>query len=752
MHVSQRRLLVSVVFILAVGLVPGAEAQDAPSPSGAGSSDPGGETGVRDEETATPTGEAGEASADGTDAASPQRVRIGVLDNFPPFAFEVRGKLMGFTVDYLRLLSDKSGIEFELVSGTWEDILARFKAGTIDAITAISYTRDRTAFTRFTEPYYRIPTVVYTREGSFEYNGVADLAGKVVGIEADVYYKKYLSDYPDIEIEEIEDTNQLLRELSFGDLDAVVTNINIGDYMIKQHMLENVGVAGGIDIPEIEDEDLRIGVRRELEELHDALESGMDRISPQEYNRIQDRWVGFAPQQIEDTLLPSERQLVAEYANRHGGVRVTGHPGWFPIDFVDQNGEHAGISADLISRVSRQYDIPFVFERSDSFEQAIQRLAEGEVDVIPAVLPTPRLRETLAVSKPYLSLPLVIATRKKEFFVGELGNLAGSRVGILARGPMPDVLSQKYPGIEFTDVDSTREGLERVVEEEDFAFIGTVPAIAYAIQEYGFYNIKISGRLEEKRAIAVAVAEEDRRLLGVIEKTLRSISVEERESVVDEWISVSVERRVDRTVLWRVLIGAAVVAVAAIAWIRKVHSYNVQLSRAYRMLEEKNAELETLSVTNQLTGLYNRNKLDTELAREVARSNRYESPLSVIMLDLDGFKAINDRFGHQSGDSVLKAVAERIRYIVRSADIPGRWGGEEFLIICPETHLGGAEELAERLRQEIAATPSRADTPVTASFGVSRHTSGETAEQLVQRVDRNLYEAKRAGKDRVIAD
>jgi polar amino acid transport system substrate-binding protein len=393
-----------------------------------------------------------------------------------------------------------------------------------------------------------------------------------------------------------------------------------------------------------------------------------------------------------------------------------------------------------------------VFESTDSFDQAVGMLTKGEVDLLPAVLPTAGLRETVAVSKPYLSLPLVIATRKKEFFVGDPGNLSGNSVGILGRGTMPDVLSQKYPGIEFTTVDSTREGLERVVDEQDFAFIGTVPAIAYAIQEYGFYNIKISGRLEEKRAVSAAVAEEDRRLLAVVEKALRSIRVEERESVVDHWISVSVERRVDRTVLWQILIGVAVVAVVAAAWIRKVHSYNAELSAAYRMLEEKNAELETLSVTNQLTGLYNRNKLDTELAREVARSNRYASPLAVIMLDLDGFKEINDRFGHQSGDTVLRAVAERVRYVVRTADIPGRWGGEEFLVICPETDLTGAEELAERLRQEISATPSVAGGRVTGSFGVSRHLHGEGAEELIRRVDKNLYHAKREGKNRVVTD
>ena len=686
------------------------------------------------------------------DGGSPpqEAVQVGVLNNFPPFAFNVRGKLMGFTIDYLDLLAEKTAVSMDLHAGTWEEIYGRFRAGELDAITALSYTEEREDFTRFTEPYYRIPTVVYTREGPFEYKGVRDLTGKVVAIEKGVYYKEYLSEYEGIEIREIEDTDELMRALSFGEVDAVVTNINIGDYVIKQHLLNNVTLAGPINIEEIASEDLRIGVRRELPELAATIRTGMDRVSPLEYSELQDRWVSFSTDDLQDILLPEERTLLSEYEDSYGGVRVAAVDDFHPVQFIDGQGSHAGIVPELLQLVSEKHGIPFTPKPTNSVEASLEALFAGELDLIPAIVPSPYLRERLSFSKPYLSLPLVIATRSSEFFVGDPRTLEKRRVGIYARGDLRSVLQNKYPELVLQPVESVRDGLERVRDGEDFGFIGSIPEIAYAIQEHDFYNIKVSGRLEEERTFSAAVAPGNEELLRVVEKALLAVGEEERQSVINRWISVNLEERIDRRILWQAGIVIAVIGVMIAVWLRSVHKYNDELSAAYKLLEEKNRELETLSVTNRLTGLFNRGKLDWELDRELERAERYDRGFSLIMFDIDGFKSINDRFGHQKGDEILIGVAEVIRDRVRGADIPGRWGGEEFMLLCPETTRSGAVELAETLRNDIEGKEFGIAERVTASFGVAEYRSGERREQLIERVDRGLYEAKRLGKNRVV--
>ncbi len=162
--------------------------------------------------------------------------------------------------------------------------------------------------------------------------------------------------------------------------------------------------------------------------------------------------------------------------------------------------------------------------------------------------------------------------------------------------------------------------------------------------------------------------------------------------------------------------------------------------------------IEELSVTDQLTGLFNRTRLDEALARAVGRVHRYGRPVSVILLDADDFKSINDAHGHGVGDKVLVALAALLRDNVRASDVAGRWGGEEFMVICPETPLEGAAVIAEKLRRAIADHGFPVIGHMTASFGVAASCPGNHAEDLFARADKALYRAKDEGRNRVCVD
>jgi diguanylate cyclase (GGDEF)-like protein len=142
--------------------------------------------------------------------------------------------------------------------------------------------------------------------------------------------------------------------------------------------------------------------------------------------------------------------------------------------------------------------------------------------------------------------------------------------------------------------------------------------------------------------------------------------------------------------------------------------------------------------------------------REVARAKRYNDALSVILLDVDHFKHINDRRGHAAGDMVLGAVGKLLNSAVRTCDIVARWGGEEFVLVLPSTPLQGAEQVAERVRETLEGADIQDGNgdviPVTASFGVATYALGETLEQVIDRADRAMYLAKSGGRNRVICD
>lgn len=166
-------------------------------------------------------------------------------------------------------------------------------------------------------------------------------------------------------------------------------------------------------------------------------------------------------------------------------------------------------------------------------------------------------------------------------------------------------------------------------------------------------------------------------------------------------------------------------------------------------LEAAQRRLERLATTDPLTGLNNRMKANEMLADEIRRTERHATPLSVIMMDLDHFKPINDSLGHGRGDTVLTGLGQLLAERVRDTDRAARWGGEEFLILCPQSDIDAAQHLAEGLRQAVEDADLGIGQPLTASFGVARLAPGETAEALVDRADRALYAAKHAGRNRV---
>src|SRR6476659_3942003 len=164
-----------------------------------------------------------------------------------------------------------------------------------------------------------------------------------------------------------------------------------------------------------------------------------------------------------------------------------------------------------------------------------------------------------------------------------------------------------------------------------------------------------------------------------------------------------------------------------------------------------------MAVTDGRTGLYKRRYMETHLATLVEQAAGRGKPLTLLVLDIDYFKAINDTYGHDAGDDVLREFATRIKKSIRGIDLACRYGGEEFVIVMPETDMAVAALVAERIRRRIASEPFAIDQgakaiDVTLSIGLSALNTSDTAATILKRADQALYRAKRDGRNRVVAD
>ncbi|QSZ43125.1 diguanylate cyclase [Sulfurimonas aquatica] len=199
------------------------------------------------------------------------------------------------------------------------------------------------------------------------------------------------------------------------------------------------------------------------------------------------------------------------------------------------------------------------------------------------------------------------------------------------------------------------------------------------------------------------------------------------------------------------IISALIMVFIALYIIRIILKRHIHVINEYESrLNIKHRSLLKLSNTDHLTKINNRQAIERYLSKELKRAKRHNVQLSLLMIDIDNFKSINDTFGHNTGDHVIKNIAKIISTTIRDTDYCGRWGGEEFIILCPETSSTNAIVLAEKIREAVHAFNFKIGRDLTCSIGVCEYAEGYDAEMLVGNADSALYSAKNSGKNRVI--
>ena len=222
----------------------------------------------------------------------------------------------------------------------------------------------------------------------------------------------------------------------------------------------------------------------------------------------------------------------------------------------------------------------------------------------------------------------------------------------------------------------------------------------------------------------------------------------------DSWIQyIQNLQEIDRIVKIKTTLGEEKIFTIHVDYYEQQDDYYVFSLTDITKFKEKSNILEYQASHDKLTGLFNRNKFDEIFAKEIKRTKRYKNELSVIIFDIDNFKMVNDTYGHQIGDEVLKEISKIALDSVREQDITTRWGGEEFFILLPQTNLSGAVIVANKIR---ISTQNHIFTEkslkITASFGVAQFCiENDDEKTIITRADELLYEAKRSGKNKVMS-
>lgn len=779
------------------------------------------------------------------------------MQDYPPFNFNENGKAKGFTIDYVNLMAEKLGVKVRFITGkTWDQYLEMLKNNEIDFIPHIAITQSRKDFIDFTNFKHVTYEIGIALKKDSIINDISDLDGKVVAIQKDGFIHEYLkTNHPNIKFLFPNDNLEALELIRTKKVYAVIASIPALDYYIKKNWFSNIktqrieslDLSTTINIP--------MGVSKGNDILKSILEKANNAIPLNEENKIKEKWIELKEDSIKKSILTKEE---FQYLQSKKAIKMCIDPNWMPFE-KNENGKHLGMSADYIKLLQKQINTPIVHIPTKNWSQSLEFGKQRKCDIFSLVMPTNERKKYLEFTKPYLNVPLIIATSIEKFFINDISTVLDKKIGIVKGYAYIEILKEKYPNINLIEVENINDGLQKVRDKELFGFVGTLSTVGYAIQKSYIGELKIAGKFENTWNLGIGVRNDEKILASIFNKAIDTINEKQHQSILNKWVSVNYQKGVDYSIIYQIVALFVLIVIFILYKNQSMKNLNKKILEANKEIQEQQKmvdkyvliirtdlkgvitdvneaycnhtgykkedligkrhnvmrhpdmskeffskmwknlnnnevwqgeiknftksddicwlntyiepiikgnekigyrsiseditdkkRIEELSVTDKLTGLFNRLKLDEILTTQINEYKSYKHQFSIILLDIDDFKHINDNYGHDIGDYVLEEVSKRLTLNIRATDVVGRWGGEEFVVICKNTEAQNGLIVAEHLRELIETIPFDTVGQKTISLGVTDFRENDTMSSMFKRADQALYEAKKTGKNKTI--
>jgi diguanylate cyclase (GGDEF)-like protein/PAS domain S-box-containing protein len=767
------------------------------------------------------------------------------------------GTVTGYDAEVLSLINKITGTNFQLTTGDWAKMRIRARAKEIDGLSNTIVTKERKKYFNQSNTYVTVQKLIFTtRENPSNIHTIQDLEGKKIGThKSNILENRIAKRFTKSTIVMFDTLDEGINALVTGKIDAI-----LGDNILLYRAIK-------LDLPYLKanvhldntNTPLVFSVRKDWPEAVSIINKALESIGKHKLLLIKNRWF------LQKTSLSNNKKLKFTkeetlYLKEKKQITMCIDPDWMPFEAFDKNSNHIGLTSDFFKIFREELSVPIKTVKTDTWSQSLEFAKNRKCDILSLAMETPSRKKYLNFTTPYLDAPLVLATKLDKQFVNDFSTLKTQKVGIPKGYAYLELLKNSYPNLNIVEVENVKDGLNKVVNDELFGYVGTLLTIGYLFQKEFTGELKIAGKFDEKWALGVAVRNDDKKLLGIFSKIISNIDEIKKKNILNDWIAIKYEKNVDYGFIIKIISILLIIIVTFIYWNRKLSNAKEKLeetskdrkkylkmidkhvlistadtkgtityvsdalcrltgytkdellgkhhhiftledmnSSAYKNLwrtiekaqtwkgQIKNSKkdgseywsdviitprydkyskrigysairnditdkkrIEKLSITDKLTGIFNRTKLDNTIENELKRSNRNRDSFGIILIDIDYFKKVNDTYGHLIGDEVLVSIANTLKDNIREIDTIGRWGGEEFLIVCPYVDKKGIIAFAENLRKKLEKLDFKNCKKQSGSFGVTISKPSDDRDSIILRADNALYRVKDTGRNSVL--
>ena len=652
------------------------------------------------------------------------------------------GSDAGFSKKFCMLLSKLFGINFELEICEWDELRSRIENRSIDFTGDLTPTAERMKIYSMTSPIAERLLRIFMRTDS-NIRSEDDVKGRRIGffessVTMDFVMKKYPVLFTPVGVSNYHTAAEMIRN---GEIDAFIGE-SVADIAFSDYGF----IRSAIFWPTLYLPASMATANPELNPIISVVNKyvaagGFDRL----YKLYTEGDFDYSKYKLHKSFTDEEKAYIEDLKQRGKSVAVAFESDNYPVSFYNKKeGQFQGIAVDIINRISRFSDIKFeaVGAKDATWAEIYKKIMSKEVQMVSQLLHSESRKDKFIWSAvPYARSYYVIMSRLN------YPNLVSyqvmrSTVGVLEKSAHEDIYKELFPDNDnIKEYGTWEECLDALEREEIDLLMASEYTLITQIHYREKLGYKINIRLNAPMDSYFGFHKDEKVLASIINKAQQYVKTGEIET---SWTSrvfdYSKKLAEERTFYLSVFISVLLlVLIFTIFLLGK----NMVISKELREIAHKDA----------LTGIFNRRYFMEHSLAQLERSLRTKRECFIIIFDLDHFKAINDKYGHLAGDTVLKEIVQKAKNNIRSYDLFGRFGGEEFIIFMPDIDKPNVINTVERIRQEVCKAPVKFEgkgIQISASFGIAPAAPINDMNTAIDHADKALYQAKEIGRNRVV--
>lgn len=670
------------------------------------------------------------------------------VDNPPYMHVSLQGEAQGLFVDLWRQWAEQTGIKIAFVPDSSFQNLQNLKKGRIDALIAFPDNNLQQDGLMSAYQIYGFKSRFYSAKSNLATPLSSSAALKVAVFENAPYIAELELRYPKAEFIRYRYLPDIIKDVinnklaGFYGAAAVIPlrlqQLNYTDLFIEQADSEIISPMYTL-------------VREADSELAEKIRRGFAKLPFDTLLQVEKNWVPqtdlrYFPQFFTQVPLTQAEQ---SWVSEHPVLRIGMLNNWPPMEFKDDEGNPAGVTVDLVSLLGQRINVHFEIELYADFNLMLEDLKLKKLDLVANTSDQDDRHSYARFTDEFWPAKWVLISNDNRDLVVSATELDGKRIAIYKDYQMAKRINEVYPLIDVIPVNSLRAGLDLMQQHKVDFVMDSVETTSEILREAGYMYLRLQV-LDDLPSYPslIAVREDYAPLVTMLNKGLRSITAEDRQLLYQKWFNFQINQGINKAqlhqLMWQIGGAAALLIAVVLGW-------NLSLRSEVLLRRQAEQKMRFMATHDDLTKIPNRSLIKERIEQALLQHARHNEILALLFLDLDGFKEVNDQYGHDIGDELLLKLAGILGEAVRKSDTVARFGGDEFAILLTgllsrDDAAIVAEKILHQLAQPFAL--SVGEVQISASIGIAIYPDdGTDCAKLLKVADSLMYRVKQQGKN-----